>query len=76
MRKNTCRSCFWWEPGEEEGCGRCRVLPPQSQLYHPPFDLAIWPTTAPDDWCSRHKLSEALKAEHDQMLADLVAGEG
>lgn len=67
---NKCRTCFYWDPIENEGVrderrdeyilGRCRrhaPLPERRMDYDPnrPEGTAIWPVTSAEDRCGDGK---------------------
>lgn len=51
----TCKTCRFWAAPDRETYYRadCRIRAP---LFVAGYSCAVWPASAPDDWCGEHAL--------------------
>lgn len=55
-----CETCYWWDKHRIKGVtglGECRRNPPlavREPDINPYIHMAIWPTTADENWCGEH----------------------
>jgi hypothetical protein len=64
---NECKGCAWWAPNAWTNNGLCRFNAPWASYVTgagaaaaPSESMnAVWPTTAPTDWCGQFKAPAA-----------------
>lgn len=67
-RKETCKTCRWWDPYQNNPKGGlCRVRSPQ----HYPEVGSGWPSSNQDDWCGSYKETDSLSLARKAKLREL-----
>ena len=67
-----CETCNWWEQDKKisekiskEGYGRCRAMPPITQIKSRNY-MAVWPLTSRQDWCGHWSMkTEEMKGKNE-----------